>query len=278
MQRQRQRQREKPGQPGRLCALCGALCALTTALVSCAQLLGLPDDPQLTTQPASDPEQTNSLGTNSSDTSAPPVPGVDAGGSNVEQPVPGSEPLPLETPETDTGVSPNDPVLQQPPALDAGTDAVPVAAPDAAPSEPVLTCRAGSVQGPNGNCYALQASQLPWLEARAACLELGDGWDLAAIHDADTNTFVAASFTGEAWIGGSDADVEANWIWVRDAIAFWSGDATGGPIAGAFANWNSDEPNGENDSNCVRMVATTTRWADLECEELRSSVCEGPKE
>jgi hypothetical protein len=117
---------------------------------------------------------------------------------------------------------------------------------------------------------------LPWFDARDRCRSQGAGWDLAAVHDLETNRFLADLVSDEAWIGGSDAQQEGLWRWVRDGVEFWSGSETGGPIDGAFSNWNADEPNGETGSDCVRMVPGTARWADLECEELRLGLCEGP--
>jgi hypothetical protein len=174
-------------------------------------------------------------------------------------------------PSSNVGVT--DPALQAP--VDAGQDQSPIV--DADTLVPAPVCGPGAFEGPSGSCYVIGGSELAWLDAEAECRALGAGWDLAAVHDAATNAFLAGLFSGEAWIGGSDANVEGEWHWVRDGVEFWRGDALGAPVAGAFNNWNSDEPNGDESSDCVRMVATTTRWADLECEELRRAWCEGPK-
>jgi hypothetical protein len=88
---------------------------------------------------------------------------------------------------------------------------------------------------------------------------------------------LAGLTSAEAWAGGSDATVEGTWRWVNDGAAFWSGTETGRALNGAFANWNPDEPNGGFFSDCMRFTpAFGGSWADLECNSLRSAVCEGP--
>lgn len=249
------------------------VCAAITSAAGCADLLGLPDEPHVAPAAAPEPTQTSPLGM------AP----MNAGTVDTGTMVSGVMPDRVSTeggnaamqPERDPAAAPADVGGPPPSVSDAGRD--PSGTVDAAAIEPARVCGGGSVEGPNGNCYVLGSGELEWLDAAAACRERGAGWDLAAVHDAETNAFLAGLFSGEAWLGGSDANDEGEWRWVRDGVEFWRGDATGSPVNGAFNNWNSDEPNGEDDSNCVRMVATTTRWADLECEELRRALCEGPK-
>jgi hypothetical protein len=107
---------------------------------------------------------------------------------------------------------------------------------------------------------------------------------LASIRDDAVNQFMVALGAEEAWIGASDADTEGLWLWVGDGTPWWRGNgATGSAIGAAYENWNSDEPNGGNNSDCARLVFTTNAapnpppaWADLECFELLRSVCDGP--
>jgi hypothetical protein len=249
------------------------VCAPAISAAGCAELLGLPDDPQLMRPAAPEPAQTGPLATASIDgdgfSSGPSGPGrADAGNASMQRDL---DPVPADLAEPHLSGSVDEPMLQAP--IDAGPN--PSGAPDAAALEPA--CRGGSVEGPNENCYAVGGRESTWLDARAACRQRGAGWDLAAVHDAESNRFLAGLFGDEAWLGGSDANVEGTWRWVRDGVTFWRGDGTGAPVNRAFDNWNEDEPNGDDSSDCVRMVAATTRWADLECEELRPALCEGPK-
>jgi hypothetical protein len=155
---------------------------------------------------------------------------------------------------------PVDPV----PRIDA---AVPVRSP---------TCAADEASGPNGLCYVAVVQALSWDDARANCQARGTGWDLASIRDAAHDLFVNALIVEEAWVGATDALVEGTWAWVSDGFTFWEGEgAAGDALNDAFTNWFVDEPNGGDSSDCMRVLSDSL-WADLECGETRSSVCEGP--
>jgi hypothetical protein len=89
----------------------------------------------------------------------------------------------------------------------------------------------------------------------------------------------------EAWIGASDAANEGEWVWVDDGTPFWNGTATNGrAVNRAYESWSANQPNGGVNTNCARLATTnagalngTPTWADVECEDLRPSVCEGPQ-
>jgi hypothetical protein len=161
-------------------------------------------------------------------------------------------------------------------SLDGSSPLPPEPAVDASP--PLLGCALDEQQGPNGNCYVLAATLLAWPNARAGCQARGTGWDLATVRSAADSAFLLTLLTGDAWLGGADSTTEGTWAWVTDGAEFWLGDGeTGTPLNGAFVNWFTDEPNGEDSSDCLRVLATAA-WADLECTELRASVCQGPPE
>jgi len=142
-------------------------------------------------------------------------------------------------------------------------------------------CAAGSL-GPSGNCYLVDATSRSWSDARASCQSRGDGWDLASLRSAEDTAFAAPLLTIEAWIGASDSALEGTWTWADRGDAFWSGDGTGSALNGAYANWNSNEPNGGEQSDCARVLPAggspglTAPWADLECTDTRGALCEGP--
>jgi hypothetical protein len=147
--------------------------------------------------------------------------------------------------------------------------------PDADPPLPP-SCTLEETAGPNGHCYVMVATPLAWDSARTNCQRRGDGWDLTSIRNAADSSFVTGLLDGESWVGGSDAASEETWAWVDDGFEFWQGEGDEGePVNGAFANWFEDEPNGSTSSQCLRLL-TDSRWADLECNELRPSLCEGP--
>jgi hypothetical protein len=252
----------------------GFYCAQASTLAACARLLDIPETPYVaepTTAPelgvgsVSDPdalEDRHGTSTDAGGAAPPPFDGELANAARDTGDRSGTEATGSSVDGSDT---------------DAGSGIGPATLGDASTTAPPAPlCEGGGSAIPNGNCYSVITALLAWPAARDRCRSLGTGWDLAAVHDAETNRLLAGLVTGEAWIGGSDAQQEGLWQWVRDGVEFWSGSETGGPIDDAFNNWNSDEPNGEDGSNCVRMVPETTRWADLECEELRLAICEGP--
>jgi hypothetical protein len=162
---------------------------------------------------------------------------------------------------------------------DAGLEAPEDAAVDAGPAlaPRPLACQADEALGPNGNCYVAVAALLPWPEARSACQARGAGFDLTTIRSPADGDFLKTLPPREVWVGGSDLTLEGTWAWVSDGFEFWRGEgADGVPLNGAFAPWFDDEPNGEDSSDCLRVLIDGT-WTDLECGEERASICEGPQ-
>jgi hypothetical protein len=144
------------------------------------------------------------------------------------------------------------------------------------PVPPVpAACALDESTGPSGRCYIVVAPALAWDVARTSCQSRGAGWELASIRSEADSSFVRWLIVEEVWVGGSDATTEGTWTWVNDGLAFWQGDAAGQPLNGAFVNWFNDEPNGDDTSDCLRLLIDAT-WADLECAETRPFVCEGP--
>jgi hypothetical protein len=172
-----------------------------------------------------------------------------------------------DCPASDGG-SPASSDASSPPAdRDAGPDVVPPLGP---------ACALEEATGPNGRCYVAFATLLTWEAARADCRAREAGWDLASIRSRADNDFIDSMLTTESWLGGSDSSTEETWAWVIDGASFWQGEGPAGvPLNGAFSNWFDDEPNGSDTSDCMRLLIDGF-WADLECEELRGYVCEGP--
>jgi hypothetical protein len=157
---------------------------------------------------------------------------------------------------------------------DAGTVAPPEPIVDAAPVIP--SCTVDETIGPRGFCYIAITEPLGWDAARANCRARGAGWDLASIRSGNESAFARALIVDEVWIGGSDGLLEGTWAWVDDSFEFWQGDGDSGlALNGAFVNWFEDEPNGDDSSDCMRVLVDA-RWADLECGETRPSICQGP--
>lgn len=224
--------------------------------------------------PAEDPGGEEAVG------SDPPNNAGSAGASAGEgTPVP-SGPLSGTAGASGNGQLGGNPSTPDPEALeriDAG-----VGAADAAPLGPCLT---DERLGPNGNCYFVQATPATWATARQACLAHAQGWDLASVRSAADAAFLGQLLTIEAWIGASDAENEGTWLWINDGAPFWIGGADGVPADDAYTNWNATEPNGATTTNCARALPPAgpgasngdAPWADLDCEQQRGAVCEGPR-
>lgn len=141
----------------------------------------------------------------------------------------------------------------------------------------VSGCAVDEKRGPNGNCYLTVLPTLSWPAARANCQARAAGWDLATLRSGADSVFASALLSQrEAWVGATDQVNEGAWTWVTDGAGFWVGDGLlGAALNGAYINWFIDEPNGADSSDCLRVLIDSA-WGDLECSELRSSLCEGP--
>jgi hypothetical protein len=95
-----------------------------------------------------------------------------------------------------------------------------------------------------------------------------------SIGSAQESAFLATFLQTEAWVGAEDGDIQT-WRWVDDGTEFWEGDEQGSAIGSAFVNWSSDEPNGSG-HDCLRVLPNAALWADLDCDDGRPAVCEGP--
>lgn len=130
----------------------------------------------------------------------------------------------------------------------------------------------------------LEGMHLAWLET-------ADENELVVARIADADVPAAADEEILTYIGGSDAQVEGNWIWrgggaIADGVQFWRGQAAvngGQAVGGAYVNWSPTEPNNTaDDENCAVMsvLGNNNRlpgnWDDRNCESALSFVCEAP--
>ena len=115
---------------------------------------------------------------------------------------------------------------------------------------------------------------LTWTGASAAAA--AEGGYLATITSQKENDFVAAlaSTSTYAWLGGSDAAEEGNWIWVEGpeaGLQFWEGGGDGSITNALYANWrsSSNEPNNTDpatmggDENFLHIISNDGYWNDL---------------
>ena len=63
------------------------------------------------------------------------------------------------------------------------------------------------------------------------------------------------------WIGSNDIATDGVWVWED------------GKPWGVYTSWNSGEPNGGNNEQCVEMFKTKSGWNDGRCGDVRPFVC-----
>lgn len=116
-----------------------------------------------------------------------------------------------------------------------------------------------TLEGYETKLYLFCNTTVSWQAAEEACQALSGS--PAKIEDADENAWIESkSNTSYRWIGLSDLDQEAIWLWT-DGTA---------PI---YLNWSPSEPNGGTKENCVNMWDGGT-CNDLYCDWLEPFVCE----
>lgn len=108
-------------------------------------------------------------------------------------------------------------------------------------------CASGQLAGPDGNCYAFDASGRSFADAESSCLALGPGWRLAVIDDAATNDFVTGL-------------VNCTPIWLNNP-------------PGAYANWQTGETI---DLSNPPHLDELGLWHTLVGPATRATLCQGP--
>lgn len=256
--------------------------ALTASLgLGCAQILGIPGEPQLRST-----EVTNSSGSGEDSLSSFAGEQIEDDAGSTGSPLSGanvSTEGTLDIPLT-TANQPGPISTEGQSRVDAGTNQSSLAPDggvppinDAAAPE-VAGCAVFALRGPNEHCYAPLTALQSWQDSRDACLALGAGWDLVSIRSEEENDFIFSLGVDELWIGASDQAESDAWLWVDDETPFWVGNQeTGQAVGTAYVNWNANEPNGGGGSGCARIVAAVAgTWADLECGSERAALCMGP--
>lgn len=128
----------------------------------------------------------------------------------------------------------------------------------------------------NGHYYIyIQNVGITWSEALNAAENqelFGIQGYLATLTTEEEAQLAGAQSEGTGWIGASDAEQESNWKWVTGPEAgtlFWIGQFNGTPQNGAFAFWNTNEPNnfGEGGEDYAHItdpsIGNIGSWNDL---------------
>jgi Lectin C-type domain len=68
--------------------------------------------------------------------------------------------------------------------------------------------------------------------------------------------------SGNWWVGASDNLAEGTWTTNSSGSSQW------------YKNWNSGEPNGGTNENCILMDAPSGKWIDISCSNSYWTLCE----
>ena len=182
-----------------------------------------------------------------------------------------------------------DDFIAEPGSVDAAGDALPDAVrvgvpdaatpmdapeqlPDAVSPPDALGCVEGDLQRSDpdtGHCYMLFAAAETWTDAIMRCAELPGRTHLAVITSASEDAIVASfgvyGSVPDAWLGGTDAITEGQWVWI-----------TGEPMTD-YTHWRAGEPNNSGTENCmiIELDTPAAEWDDRPCDiNLYHTICE----
>lgn len=128
----------------------------------------------------------------------------------------------------------------------------------------------------NNHVYQYVPGDITWDDAKDAAAAMTYGGltgYLATITSQDENDFIKDRLNGDAWLGGSDKDVEGHWNWVTGPEAGtniyngegWGGANNGVPVSGQYNNWADGEPNQAGEEDCMETYISNGTWNDYPC-------------
>ncbi len=135
-----------------------------------------------------------------------------------------------------------------------------------------------------GHYYEYINTPLIWAEAKSAAEAkklYGMQGYLATVTSSAENDFIYDKILADAWLGATDEAQEGKWIWAcgpEAGIQFWTGNGSGSPVNGNYANWNTGEPNnsaGSYPEHYMEIFGTGNgTWNDLRAGGTRGYVIE----
>ncbi|XP_052718839.1 galactose-specific lectin nattectin-like [Crassostrea angulata] len=121
------------------------------------------------------------------------------------------------------------------------------------------------------SCYLVLKEKKMHEDAAMHCIRYGS--KLVEIETAEENVFIRNNLLGSSddnvhfWTGGTDADVEGNWIWSM----------TGKPFT-TFESWKTGEPNNDDrgkEEHCLEYTRKLSKtWNDAVCNLTKPFICE----
>lgn len=128
----------------------------------------------------------------------------------------------------------------------------------------------------NGHLYSLVTNLMTWDAALIDATNYtysGMTGHLATITSAQEDDFIRLNYDldnyeARWWLGGKDVlgPVGGDWQWVTGPEAgtqFWSGNASGSSVNGAFTNWRIGNPDGNNGRG-VHLLYERNAWDDIQ--------------
>ncbi len=134
-------------------------------------------------------------------------------------------------------------------------------------------CQPDEVTSPDRqSCYQVETSTLGWAAARTACVNKGNGYDLATVDGLQENAFLMSILPSSwTWIGYNDIATEGDYSWSSGSSS-------------TFTSWLDGQPDDCCNTNpdCAQYyngTATSFKgvWDDWSCDDASyNSVCERP--
>jgi cysteine-rich repeat protein len=133
-----------------------------------------------------------------------------------------------------------------------------------------------SFPGPgDGHCYMLFKTSKIWPDISGSCDDIGA--DTAAITTDKERTHVGGYLSQDVWIGGTDFQwfAEQKWEWENgEPWLIYPCDDSEPGCDNEIILWNSKEPNGEGEEDCLELKANTDRFNDAWCFNSLPFLCE----
>jgi hypothetical protein len=133
-----------------------------------------------------------------------------------------------------------------------------------------------TLQSFQGTSYWFCRNDKSWNAARAKCQAVG--MDLTQVDSEQENAFVEDNLAESSFIGATDSALEGTWRWIFTDIQFWAGTESGGPVGGAYSNWDSGQPDaGDSSSEDCAAIDLDGDWSTRSCTSAEAYVCERPR-
>lgn len=140
-----------------------------------------------------------------------------------------------------------------------------------APCSPDVNCTFSSFDGTD---YFFCDGPADYPTAKSKCESAS--LHLVRIDGAQENAFLASSISNGRWVGGTDGVSEGDWRWEIGGDQFWQGAANGTVVNGAYASWDTGQPDDGGGAQDCLQLGTSGAWSDAECVNGDEFICEGP--